>query len=461
MVAGDLATAVDVLVLGAGPGGYVAAIRAAQLGREVVIVDPGPLGGTCLHEGCIPSKALLRAADQVWQLSTLAEKGINLSEVKIDLRKMQGWKDGIVRKLTQGIKHLLNHPQIEYISGKGWFINDHEVRVEGGHGSQRFIFEHCIIAVGAGPVALPNLLFDKERILTPSQALRLKNLPDKLALIGADYIAVEIATIFAKLGGLVDLLIPHKQHLLPEFDPSAGRQVQTSLKKLGVNISRMVDEPAKLLETMSHIVVSAGVSPHTDDLNLAQAQVQTDEQGFILVNDCLQTHNPTIYAVGDVTGQPFLANVAMKQGKVAVEHLAGYPTQYVPQATPQAAWTDPEVASVGLTANQAQDLGYQVSSGHFPMAANGQALTLSRPQGFVQTVSEQETEVLLGVTIVGPGATTLIGEAALALEMGATLTDLAETLHPHPALGETLQEAAEAMLGIAIHVAKQRRSGAK
>ncbi len=453
MVVGDLATTVDVIILGAGPGGYVAAIRAAKLGKEVVLVDPGPPGGTCLLRGCIPSKALLTAADRAWQSQNLAEMGIiTMGEPQIDLGQMQSWKDGIVQRLSQGVKQLLQHHKVAVEQGIGWFLNEQEVRVEAEYGTKRFLFEHCIIAVGADPAPLPGLDFDDLRVLTPSQALNLTNKPDNLAIIGSDYIAAELATIFAKLGVIVRLIIPDGEHLLNEFDPAAGRQVQLRLKKLGVNLETKVVDPVQAVEDVSCVIVSAGLVPRTGELHLVEAQVGVDEHGYILVNDRMQTSNPTIYAVGDVAGEPSLATVAIKQGKVAAESIAGKPAQFAPQAIPRVAWTDPQVATAGLTAAEAEAAGYTVVTGRFPLAANGRALTLDAGTGFVQTVAEQENEVLLGVTIVGTQAASLIGEAALALEMGATLTDLAETLHPHPGLGETLMESAESALGVAVHI---------
>jgi dihydrolipoamide dehydrogenase len=452
MVVGDIATTADVIVLGAGPGGYVAAIRAAQLGKEVVLVDPGRPGGICLHQGCIPAKALLTAADHAWQLSQLSTMGISAGEASVDLPKMQSWKDNLVTRLVRGVEQLLAHHEVDFITGTGWFLGENELRVEAEYGAKRFLFERCVIAVGAKPAPLPDLAFDGERILTPSQALNLTELPEKIGIIGADYIAVELATFFAKLQVEVQLLIPTGHELLAEFDAAAGRQVEARLKKLGVKTESKLTRLDEAIAELPKVVASLGLIPHTENLHLADAGVQTDEHGFIRVNQCMQTSNPKIYAVGDVTGGLALANIAIKQGKVAAEHIAGKPAQFAPQSVPRVAWVDPQVAMVGLTAAEAEAAGYQIMASRFPLSANGRALTLQTQQGFVQVVAEQESEVLLGVTIVGPEAETLISEASLALEMGATLTDLAETLHPHPSLGETIQEAAEAALGIAVHI---------
>jgi len=452
MVVGDIATTVDLIVLGAGPGGYVSAIRAAQLGKEVVLVDPGPAGGTCLNRGCIPSKALLAAAERLWQAQNGTEMGVTIEHVALDFEQMQRWKEGVVTRLSGGVKQLLQHHKIEFVPGTGWFLGENELRVEAEYGTKRFIFEQCIIAVGAEAAPLPGLAFDGARVLTPGQALGLVQLPPSLAIIGADYIAAELATIFAKLGVTVRLLLPAGQSLLPEFDSSAGRPVQRRLKKLGVGLETKVADPVDAVAGAPCVVVSVGTTPRTGQLQLAEAQVGMDEQGYILVNDQMQTSNPAIYAVGDVTGGPPLANVAIKQAKVAAESLAGRPAQFAPQAVPRVAWTDPQVAQVGLTAAEAEAAGYVVQSGRFPLAANGRALTLDAGEGFVQTVAEQESGVLLGMTLVGVRAGSLVGEAALALEMGATLIDLAETLHPHPGLAETLMESAEAALGVVVHI---------
>ncbi len=452
MVVGDLATTVDVIILGAGPGGYVSAIRAAQLGKEVIVVDPGPAGGTCLNRGCIPSKALLTATGQAQAAKNLAVMGINTGQVQVDLGQMHQWKESVVQRLSKGVKQLLNHHKVMIECGIGWFINQNELRVEAEYGAKRYLFEHCIIAVGARPTALSGRPFDGKRVLTPSQALALTRQPDRLTVVGANYIALEIATIFANLDVPVRLIIPAGQHILHEFDPAAGRQVQSRLKKLGVKIETKITDPLTAVKDDPLVVVSMGVTPNTTDLHLTEAQVDTDEAGYIVVNDQMQSSNLAIYAVGDVTGGLPLATMAIKQGKVAAESLAGQPAQFAPQAIPRVAWTDPPVAAVGLSKAEAEAAGYQVITGRFPLAANGRALTLEAGAGFVQTVAQQETEVLLGVTIAGPQADLLIGEAALALEMGATLTDLAETLHPHPALGETLMESAEAALGMAVHI---------
>jgi dihydrolipoamide dehydrogenase len=450
MVVGDLATAVDVVVLGAGPGGYVAAIRAAQLGKEVALIDPHPPGGTCLHHGCIPAKALLTAAGHAAALADMPAMGIAVGESAIDLPRMQQWKNGVVARLAGGLQQLLAHHQIEVITGQGRFTGPQELQVEGEHGVNRFLFDQAVIAVGGSPAPLPGLPFDNQRVLTPAQALVLTHLPGHIAIFGADTVAAELATIFIKLGAAVTLALPADQPLLAQFAPSAVRLVQARLKKLGVTIKKDMPNLAALDAPI--VVISAGITPNTGNLGLNAAGVQTDKVGFVRVTPQMQTTNPAIYAVGDVTGGPPLAGLAIKQGKVAALALANQPARFEPQAVPWVAWTDPQIAAVGFTPAQAQAAGYQGVSGRFPLGANGRALTLNAADGFALVVAEKESGVLLGVTIVGRQAEALIGEVALALEMGATLTDLAETIHPHPSVSESFMEAAEAALGIAVHI---------
>lgn len=438
MVVGDLATAVDVLVLGGGPGGYVAAIRAAQLGRAVTLVTAGPLGGTCLNEGCIPLKALLAAAEQYHRLPSLAEMGILLERPRLDWGALMAWKGKAVERLSGGVAQLLAAHKVEVVAGRAWLISPDEVRVDHPDHSHRLKFQACVLATGASyrPPA---------GALTPQQALVLPELPAAVAISGNDYVALELATLFVKAGAQVTLDTGGAP-LLPEFDPQAGRQVQARLKQLGLQLAP--PPPGAV-----HIWAGAMV-PNTADLGCAEAGVALAEGGGIRTDATMRTSNAAVYAVGDVTGGPALATVAIAQGKVAAEALVGQAAAYEPQAVPRVAYTDPEVAAVGLGQAQAKAEGRHVSIGRFPFGASGRALTLGVAEGHTTVVADANTAVVLGVTVVGVRAGDLIGEAALALEMGATLEDLALTLHPHPGLGETLQEGAEAALGRAVHVLK-------
>lgn len=428
MVVGDLATNVDVLILGAGPGGCAAALRVAQLGKEVVLVDPDPPGGS-LSRRMLPAKILLDAAQQFWQIPSWAEWGITTGKPELDWSQIQAWKNKQVETAGAEIKRQLAQQQVEWVAGRGWFLAENEARIEAEYGAKRYLFDHAVIAIGGEPAPWPDLPFDGERVLTPTQALALTELPKSLSVVGADRVAAELATLFTKLGVAVRLLLPSGQRLLPEFEVAAGQVVQARLQELGVEITNL----SGLKDLTGFTVVSAGLTPPSANLGLDKARVITGDDGFIQVNERQRTSNPVIYAAGAITGAPPLVHVAGKQGRVAAENIAGKVAQFAPQAIPRVAYTDPPIAAVGLAAAEAEAAGYHVSR-----------FTDSRAGEFIQLLAEQESEVLLGVTLAGPQADVLIGEAALALEMGATLTDLAETLHP--AAGEALARAAEAAL---------------
>jgi dihydrolipoamide dehydrogenase len=445
MVVGDVTTAVDVLVLGAGPGGYVAAIRAAQLGRKVTLVETGAPGGTCLNLGCIPLKALLAASERYAQArgDDLVALGIRSENVTFDWSKMQAWKQSVVERLSAGVRRLLSANGVECVYGTGWFINDQEVRVEGEHGSLRFKFDACIIATGGEAAPLEGLPCDGKTVLTPEQALALPELPETLSIAGDDYIALELATLFARLHVNVRLYTPG-EHILAHGDPTALRLVQAAMRKQGIVIttktaaSAIQDRP---------LVLSQGVRPRTAGLHLAAADIARHPNGAINVDNQQRTSRANIYAVGDCTGGPALASRAIKQGKVAAEVIAGQRVQFAPLVTPLVVHTTPEIA---LVSTDAGHTGEALMTGRFPLAANGRALTLGTDNGVALLTAAQDG-TLLGATIVAPRAGDLIGQLVLALEMGATLTDLSEILYAHPGLGEITLEAAENAMGKAIH----------
>jgi len=452
MVVGDVTTAVDVLVLGAGPGGYVAAIRAAQLGHHVTLVNAGPPGGTCLNQGCIPLKALLSSSERYYQTrqEELAALGISVANVSFDWPQMQAWKQSIVDRLSEGVRRLLAGNGVEWVSGTGWFINAQEVRVEGEHGSHRFKFDHCILAVGAEPTSLPQLPYDDQDVLTPEQALQLPKLPATLSIFGDDYIAVELATLFARLGVKVKLLSP-SEHFLTGVDPAALRLVQAGLRKLGIQVSTKVTVE-KLLERPLVLSTGVGSQPRTAGLHLDAVDLKLSENGGIAVNTMQQSSIPHIYAVGDCTGERALASLAIKQGKVAAEVLSGQRVQFAPLVVPHIVHSTPELATIGYSAEEATQVGYNIVTGRFPLAANGRALTLGADNGAAFIVANADDGVILGATLVGPRAGDLIGQMTVAIEMGATLTDLSEIIYAHPSLSETLQESTENALGRAIHM---------
>lgn len=450
MVVGDVTTAVDVLILGAGPGGYVAAIRAAQLGRHVTLIEPGPAGGTCLNRGCIPLKALLSSSERYQQTrpENLAAMGISTESVFFNWEQMQAWKQGVVDRLSDGVRRLISGNAIECVKGTGWFINAQEVRVEGVHGSHRFKFEHCIIATGANAAPLEDVTYDGKQILTPEQALQLPILPERLTIVGNDYIALELATLFARLGVNVKLCSPTDQ-LLVDIDPVALRLVQAGLRKLGVQMTTKVhiadvsDRP---------MVISQDVQPCTAELHLHAANVHVNERGGIIVNTMQQSNIPNIYAIGDCTDGTALASHAIKQAKIAAEVLSGQRVQFAPLVTPLIVHTTPELATVGYSAQEAAQAGYTVTTGRFPLAANGRALTLAMDTGVALIVANADNGAILGGTLVGPRAGDLIAQLTLAIEMGATLTDLSEILYAHPSLSEIIQESTEHALDHAIHI---------
>ena len=450
MVVGDVTTAVDVLVLGAGPGGYVAAIRAAQLGHHVTLVEQAAPGGTCLHCGCIPLKALLSSTERYWQTrqEELAPMGISAQSVTFNWAEMQAWKQSIVDRLAEGVRRLISGNHIDFVHGTGWFINDREKRGEGEHGSLRFKFEHCIIATGADAAPLAGFPYDARDILTPEQALMLPALPETLAIFGDDYIALELATLFARLDVHVKLYVPGDQ-LLPDVDPAAVRLVQAGLRKLHVQL-----ETKATVENITErpLVISHGVQPRTAELHLDATGVALNESGGISVNTMQQSSVPHIYAIGDCTGGRALASIAMKQAKIAAEVLSGQRVQFAPLVTPLVVHTTPELATAGYSAARATEAGYTVTTGKFPLAANGRALTLGADNGVAMLVASADDGVVLGATIVAPRAGDLIAQTALAIEMGATLTDLSEILYAHPGLSETILESAENALGSAIHI---------
>jgi dihydrolipoyl dehydrogenase len=451
MVVGDVLTAVDVLVLGAGPAGYVAAIRAAQQGRHVTLVEPGPVGGTCLNQGCIPLKALVSASERYEQVAArddLAAMGIAVESVAFDWSHMQSWKQSVVERLTAGVRQLVSGNRIELVKGVGRFINAEEVRVEGDYGSQRFKFEHCIVATGAEEHPLSALPYDGQQILSPIQALQLSELPESLSIWGEDYVTLELATVFARLGVNVRLYAPAKQ-LLPAIDPVALRLVQAGLRKLGIQIKTGV-QCEEIIERP--LIISNGVQPRTSDLRLAEPGVQLNENGGIAVNSMMQSSVPQILAVGDCIGDRSLASNAIKQGKIAADVANGQRVQYAPLVIPMIVHTAPELATCGYSAQEAQDAGYVVKTGRFPLAANGRALTMGADNGVALLVANAENGVLLGATIVAPRASDLIQQMVIAIEMAATLTDLAEIIYAHPTLSEIIQESAENALGRAIHI---------
>lgn len=467
MVVGEFTTELDVLVVGAGPGGYVAAIRAAQLGKSVAVVDKGNVGGVCLNVGCIPSKALIHAS-HVYEQSKHAESmGITAENVKVDFAKVQEWKNGVVKQLTGGVSSLFKGNKIQFIPGEALFVSENEVRVFHGYDVNRYRFNHCIIATGSRPIELPAFPFGK-RVLSSTEALSLTEIPKSMVVIGGGYIGIELGSVYARFGTQVTILEGADQ-ILPGFEPELTRLVERKLKKNGVQIHTKalaqgmeekedgvvvhaeIKGEAKSFEA-EFVLVTVGRRPNTDELGLRDIGMKLTDRGHVVVDKQCRTNIPNVYAIGDIVEGPALAHKASYEGKVAAEVIAGHAAEVDYKAIPAVVFSDPEIASVGLSEREAKEKGIDYAVGRFPFAANGRALSVNAGEGFVKLVAEKETGLVLGAQIVGPEASNIIAEIGLAIEMGATLEDIELTIHAHPTLGEVTMEAAELALGRPIHV---------
>ncbi|MCA9671291.1 MAG: dihydrolipoyl dehydrogenase [Myxococcales bacterium] len=472
MVVGSMARGCEHVVIGAGPGGYLAALRLAQQGRDVLLVDTrGALGGVCLNEGCIPSKALIHAANLASEARHAAAMGIEIGDVRVDLPKLVSWKDSVVKRLTGGVRTLTDKAGVAHMVGRARFVSDSELDVEGESATQRVTFDSAIVATGTRPIELADLPFDGERVIGSREALSPSSLPERLAVVGAGYIGLELGLVYAKLGVQVEIVdvVPA---LLPDLDPMVGKLMTRVLRDLGVNLhleSRAVgyhgealalqrlgaaDDDARQLVPCDRVLVCVGRRPLTDNLGLDVAGVELDPSGHIKVDEQQRTSAENIYAIGDVVDGPPLAHKAYREAEVAAASIvAPGSAAFDNQVIPAVIYTDPEIAWVGLDERTARARGYEVLTGRFPLRVSGRAMTLGAEQGFIKAVANAADERLLGVTIVAPNASELIGEATLAIEMGAFLDDVADTIHAHPTLSEGLQEAMHLCLGKGVHVA--------
>jgi dihydrolipoamide dehydrogenase len=468
MVMGDIETGCDVLVIGGGPGGYTAAIRASQLGKDVILVEKYDLGGVCVYRGCIPSKTLIHAANVIYDIRTPGNIGIK-SSVEFDYKKIQQNRFQVVKKLRDGIATLCKKYGVQVIKGEAFFESSDKARITLPDGTNStFKFEKAVIATGSYPQEFPGFAFDGKIIIDSNDALGLMKVPDDLVIIGAGYIGVELGTMFAKLGSRVKI-VQRSSRILTRFDPEMVEVVSQKMKKLGIEIyynSRPLDLHAEKNKAVLKIVndeeneselicdklfVAVGVSPNNKDIGLENTRVELGENGFIKVDEKRRTSDPKIYAVGDIAGPPFLAAKAFREGKVAAEVIAGLPSAFDNRAIPLIVFSDPEIATVGLDEESSRKFSFEIRTGKFPFRASGSALTMDRTDGFVKVVAKTNGEIL-GVQIVGANASMLISEASHSIEMAAFLEDLAGTIHPHPTLPEALAEAAEAALGKAIHI---------
>jgi dihydrolipoamide dehydrogenase len=465
----------EILVLGAGPGGYTAAFYAADKGKKVTLVEQNRrLGGICLNVGCIPSKALLHATEALRESKHSAQRGIEFGAVKIDLDRLRNWKESILDKLGQGIKQLAQHRGVEVVHGRGHFEDSQTLRVETADGQKFIRYEKAIIAVGSKP-SMPNA-FDlgNKRIMTSTEALELPDIPQDLLVVGGGYIGMELGTVYAALGSNV-VVLEALPSILTGIDADLVRPVaraaQKVFKEIRVNtkVVKMATAGPKIKVNMQvnkelreelydNVLVSVGRSPNDADLGLENTKVTKDDRGFIQCNAQQQTEDPSIYAIGDISGGTLLAHRASKQAKIAVEAMLGETSAFENIVIPAVVYTDPEVAWCGLTESEAKEKGIEIEVAKFLWGASGRALTLDRPDGLTKLIIEPETERILGVGIAGVGAGELISEGVLAVEMGATARDIADSVHPHPTLSETLMEAAESFYGTATHTLSRRNS---
>jgi len=454
----------EVLVIGSGPGGYTAAFRAADLGKKVVIVERWPmLGGVCLNVGCIPSKALLHAAKVIEETHEMSAHGLSFASPAIDVDKLRGWKDGVVKRLTGGLSGLAKQRKVTVVEGVGKFVSLNQLEVIGKNGTRTVSFEQAIIAAGSEPVTLPFIPHSDPRVIDSTGALELGGIPKRLLVLGGGIIGLEMATVYHALGARVTVV-----ELMDQIIPGADRDIVTPLHKriekryeniyLKTKVTNVQATPDGLVasfeggkappsDTFDRMLVAVGRRPNGRLIGAENAGVRVDERGFIPVDRQQRTNVPHIFAIGDIVGQPMLAHKATHEGKVAAEAAAGRNSFFDAKVIPSVAYTDPEVAWVGMTENEAKAKGIKYGKGVFPWAASGRSLSLGRDEGVTKLLFDEATNRLLGCGIVGPNAGDLIAEAALAIEMGADAEDIGLTVHPHPTLSETVAFAAEMFEG--------------
>lgn len=470
----------DVCVVGSGPGGYVAAIRSAQMGLKTAIVEREKVGGVCLNIGCIPSKAMITAGHFFHRVNhDASEMGIQISgKVSLDMPVLQKWKQSVCDKMSGGVSTLLKGNSVETIMGEATFKDAKTVEIKSSKGNQTVTAKSFIIATGSRPIEIPGFTIDEENVLSSTGALALEDVPKKVVIIGGGYIGLEIGGFLADFGSEVVVLEAGKELLSGIVDKDAVQIVARKLKKKGVVITteafaKSYKKKGKALEVTyevggksqtvetDKILLTVGRKPNSDQANLKGIGLQLDERGFIKVNAQRKTNLPGIYAIGDIAGQPMLAHKASHEGVLVAEVIGGKNRAYDAKTVPAVIFTDPEIASAGMTEEECKKAGFNdLKIGKFPFAANGRAVSLMATDGFVKIIANAKNNLVLGVHICGPEASQLISEAALAIEMGATLEDLALTIHPHPTLGETVMEAAEAALGHAIHIIQKPLSRA-
>lgn len=450
----------ELVVLGAGPGGYTAAFRAADLGLKVILIERWPtLGGVCLNVGCIPSKALLHAAKVISETEEMASHGLSFGKPKVDIEKLRGWKDGVVGKLTGGLTGLAKARKVTVVRGVGRFEGPRMITMTTDDGDKTISFDNCVIAAGSEPVHLPFLPWDDPRVVDSTGALELRDIPKRMLVVGGGIIGLEMATVYQAFGSKVtvvelldglmagadqDIVKPWRKRMEPLLDAVHLKTSVTAAEaqKKGIKIT-FEGESDTWNDTFDLVLVSVGRTPNGKAINAGAAGVAVDERGYIAVDKQMRTNVSHIFAIGDIVGQPMLAHKAVHEGKVAAEVAAGHRSAFDAKVIPSVAYTDPEVAWVGLTEAEAKAKEIKIGKGVFPWAASGRALSNERAEGVTKLIFDPETKRLLGAAIVGPSAGDLIAEAALAIEMGADAEDIGLTVHPHPTLSETVAMAAE------------------
>ena len=455
----------EAAVIGSGPGGYVAAIRLGQLGKETILIERERLGGVCVNIGCIPSKALIRVAKLKQRIEAAKQIGLEVTGVNVDFPKVQVWKQKAVDHLVSGIEYLLKGNNVKVMKGTGKFRGPHELEISTADGMEVVEAKDIIIATGSRYFDLPAFKFNGTTIISSTEALSFEQVPKNLAIIGGGVSGLEMGTMYAQLGCKVTI-IEMLDQLLPGTDIDLVRIVERSLRRMGIEyhvksraneyrngqVHATLEDGKEGAFEAEKVLVTVGRRPNSDRIGLEKAGVQTDSHGFIQVNKKMQTNVPGLYAIGDVVGPPMLAHKASKEGIVAAEVIGGMNSEADFHAIPGVIFTDPEIATVGLTEAQAKENGYDPIVGRFPFTALGRAVLAGETEGFTKVVADKTSNLVLGLHIVGAEASDLISEAALAIEMGATLEDIGLTMHPHPTLPESLMEAAEAAEGKAIHI---------
>jgi dihydrolipoamide dehydrogenase len=467
--------ALNLAVIGGGPGGYAAAFMANDLGMKVTLIDleKNP-GGVCLYRGCIPSKALLHVAAVINEARHSATWGVEFSEPKIDVAKLRSFKEGVVAKLTGGLGMITKGRKITYIQGRASFVNSNTLRVEKiGGGEETLAFDRILIATGSRPASIPALSISSRRVMDSTGALNLEEVPKSLLVVGGGYIGLEMGTVYAALGSKVsvvemldgllpgvdrDLVLPLHKRLEKSFESIMLKTSVAALKEESGGVRVTFTGEAKEKEKVyERVLVSVGRRPNSQIPGLEKTKVVVGPKGFIEVNKQLRTADPAIYAIGDVVGEPMLAHKASHEGRTAVEHMHGQKVSFEPYAIPAVVFTDPEIAWAGLTETQAKNEGREVKIAKFPWGASGRAVTLDRTEGLTKLVIDPKSERILGVGLCGPSAGEMIAEGVLAIEMGATAMDLELTIHPHPTLSETIMQAAEMFYGTSTDMYRPKR----